>query len=271
MKDSTTFPRKIKSLAGRLAVTLFWLILWVAAYRIVAKEILLVSPLRAFGRLWELAGTALFWQSVGLTGLRVLAGFCCALLTGAVLAALSARWRAVRALFRPLLGVVRATPVASFIILVLIWIATDRVPVFIAFLMVVPVIYANLYSGILNVDRQLLEMAGVFRLSRRRRLRAIWLPSLMPYFVAACSTGLGFAWKSAVAAEVISQPAFSIGKQIHNAKIYLETADLFAWTIAVVLLSVLLEQAVLRGLCVFERRWGGRMRTAGKGGETHGA
>jgi len=128
------------------------------------------------------------------------------------------------------------------------------VPVFIAFLMVVPMVWTNLYAGLEHADPELLEMARVFQFSPWKKLRCIYIPALMPYFTAACSTGLGFAWKSAVAAEVIAHPENSIGLRIYNAKIYLETTDLFAWTIGIVLISVMLERIALLLLARLERR-----------------
>jgi NitT/TauT family transport system permease protein len=134
-----------------------------------------------------------------------------------------------------------------------VWLATGDIPIFISFLMVVPLIWANVHTGIAGTDTQLLEMAKVYRFSPARKIGYLYVPSVMPYFTAACSTGLGFAWKSGIAAEVIALPALAIGKQIYNAKIYLETVDLFAWTIAVILLSVLLERTALWGLGKLER------------------
>ena len=236
-----------RRLTGTGAV-LFWLLVWQLAYLAVGKSYLLVSPLDTAARLFELAGGALFWRSVFATCLRVLAGFFLAILSGAALAALAARFWFVRVVFAPVLGVIRATPVASFIILALIWMSAGRLPVFIAYIMVLPLAYSNLTSGLAAIDRQLLEMAKLFRFSRRKTARLIFIPGLMPHLTAACTAGLGFAWKSVVAAEVIAHPAFSVGRRIYDAKIYLETADLFAWTIAVIMLSVAIERGAVAGL-----------------------
>ena len=154
--------------------------------------------------------------------------------------------RRSRALLAPLLHIVRAAPVASFIILALVWFRTDVLPVFIAFLMVMPVVWANVEKGIHGIDPTLLEMAEVYRFGRLKTLLRIRLPSVMPYFLAACTTGLGSAWKSGIAAEVICRPALSIGRQLQDAKIYLETPEVFAWTATVVTLSILLEKGLLQ-------------------------
>jgi len=254
MMRSIIKSNRAKKLGAGLAVACFWLMVWQLAYWHVGKEILIVSPFHAARRLTELALGLPFWRSVGATCLRVIIGFLTALVAGGVLAGLTARFLPLYILFSPLLNVIKSTPVASFIILALIWIKSGGVPVFIAFLMVVPMVWTNLYAGLEHADPELLEMARVFQFSPWKKLRFIYIPALMPYFTAACSTGLGFAWKSAVAAEVIAHPENSIGLRIYNAKIYLETTDLFAWTIGIVLISVMLERIALLLLARLERR-----------------
>ncbi len=228
------------------AVAAFWLAVWWLISGAIGQEILLPSPYRVASTLWELWSTVGFWRAVGLSLVRILIGFAAAVLGGTLLALLTARSRIADTLLAPLLHIVRAAPVASFIILAYVWIEVGILPAFIAFLMVVPLVWANMREGIHATDKNLLEMAAVFRLGRWRTLTEVRLPSLRPYFAAACTTGLGFAWKSGVAAEVICQPAVSIGKQLYSAKAYLETPAVFAWTVTVVVLSFLLEKALIR-------------------------
>ena len=180
-----------------------------------------------------------------------------------LLAVLTVRFRAADVLLSPLLKIVRAAPVASFIILALVWIRTNTLPAFIAFLMVVPVVWGNVEKGIRETDAGLLEMAKVYRLGWWKTLVRVRIPSVMPYFLAAATTGLGFAWKSGIAAEVICRPAMSIGRQLQDAKVYLETPEVFAWTAVVVALSMVLE----KGLLLAVRR----LKRYNTGGEGDGA
>ena len=89
-------------------------------------------------------------------------------------------------------------------------------------------------------------MARVFRVPLWRRIRGIYLPAVMPYFRTAVSLGLGLCWKAGVAAEVIGLPTGSVGEQLYNAKVYFMTGDLFAWTVVIVVVSVLFEKLFLR-------------------------
>lgn len=230
------------------AAAVFWLLVWELAARCVGREILLVSPGAVARRLWQLMGEPSFYATLMTSIGRIMAGFLLALICGALLAVLCRASSLARALFVPLLGIVKATPVASFIILALVWIPSGRVPVFISFLIVVPVVWANVSAGLERVDVRLLEMAHMYGFSPMKKLRAVYLPSVLPHFVAAASAGLGLAWKSGVAAEVLARPRLSVGSALYNAKIYIETADLFAWTAVVVVLSMLLEKLLLGGL-----------------------
>ncbi len=229
-----------------LAVVLFWLLIWQLAAALVGQELLLPSPLRVARELLRLAGGAEFWLTVAQSIQRVLTGIASAVLLGILLALLTHKSALLRALLSPVMTLVKSTPVASFIILALVWLGRDVVPPVIAALMVLPVVWANVSQGLDGIDPQLLELAQVFRLPRGRVFRRITLPSVLPHLRAALCSALGLGWKAGVAAEILTVPARSIGKRIYEAKIYLETTELFAWTAAVVLLSLVIERLLLR-------------------------
>ena len=207
--------------------------------------LLLPSPVSSLARLISLAGTAVFWCAIGTSSMHILGGFLLSCALAVVLAALSARFSRVKELLAPLVAAVKTVPVASFIILALIWMGSARLPLFISFLMVFPVIYGNTLQGLKSTDPQLLEMARLFRVPWARRLRYIHLPALEPFLLAGCSTALGMSWKAGVAAEVIGVVGGSIGERLYEAKIYLETADLLAWTVVIVAVSALFERLFL--------------------------
>ena len=254
MMTSTTRDKNTRlSPALRLGAVAVWLLLWQLASMAVGLPLLLPSPLAVLLRLRQLCTGADFWLTVASSLLRILLGFLLGVLFGTALAGLCWRFRLIDALARPLLGVLKSTPVASFIILALVWVKTTWLATVISFIMVLPLIYANVREGIDSADRQLLEMAQVFRLSRRKTFRYCYLPAILPFFLSAISSALGFAWKSGIAAEVLGRPARAIGSQIYDSKIYLETPDLFAWTLVVILLSVLLERLAVRFV-----RWAGK-------------
>ena len=226
---------------ARGALTLaFWLAVWAVLALLVHRELLLPAPWTVVRRLCELAATGAFWRITAVSIGRVL--------LGVALAVACTASKTADALLCPLMTVVKSTPVASFVVLALIWIARDWLPVFIALLMVLPVVWSNVCTGIRSADPALLELARVYGWPRGRVLRRIYVPSVRPHFLAALRSGLGFGWKAGIAAEVLTVPHSAIGRMIYESKLYLQTTDLFAWTLAVILLSVGLERLVLRAL-----------------------
>ena len=224
---STIFRNRTTQKILRVVVPLaFWLGAWQLAaiwvdtvYTPGHGALLLPSPLLVWERLAALAARPSFWRTAAVSLGRIFGGFA-------------------------LVKVIRAVPVASFIVLVLLWASTGRVPAIVSGLMVLPVLWGNVCKGISQTDGQLLEAARAYRFGRWKTLRLVYVPSVLPYFASGCATGLGLAWKAGVAAEVLCQPRLAIGTQVYRAKITLETPDLFAWTAVVIALSFLLEYAL---------------------------
>lgn len=234
-------------------IIIFWFIVWQIAAMAVNQAILLPKPVMVGKTLLRFLGESEFWLAITHSLLKIMLGFFLAMILGSGLAFLGAKFSFVHQLIYPILSIIKATPVASFIILALIWINSANLSTFIAFLMVLPMFYANIYQGLKNVDVKLLEVAKVFGLNKRRTFREVYLPSLKPYLISTCTIGLGFAWKSGVAAEVIGLPAKTIGNQLYYAKVYLQTDELFAWTAAIIVLSIFLEKLLLKILKKLER------------------
>lgn len=229
-----------------LWAVIFWLLIWQIVSMGIDNSIILVSPVQGIERLLQLAFELKFWESILYSFIRITGGFMLALFAGIFWAALSFRYKRIDQLMEPLIMVIKTIPVASFIILSLVWFSSKNLAVFISFLMVFPIIYTNIFKGICETDSKLIEMADVFLISSTKRIRYIYIPEIMPYFRAGCTVGLGLCWKSGIAAEVIGMPSGSIGEQLQQAKVYLETADLFAWTLVIVIISLIFEKIFLK-------------------------
>jgi len=237
-KEKHRIPRTI-------AAVCFWLIVWQIAAIAIDERLFLVSPIEVLVLTAELFFDGAFFGTVMFSFLRIAFGFFSALAAGILLAVLSARFSIVKTLLFPLTAAVKATPVASFIILAILWFSSRNLSFIISFLMVLPIIYTNVYNGIRQVDVGLLEMAYVFDISLPRRILYIYLPKIMPFLTAACSVSLGLGFKSGIAAEVIGQPVGSIGEMLYQAKLYLDTGSLLAWTLVIIVLSVAFEKLFL--------------------------
>ena len=242
---------------------LFWGAVWVAVSHRVGNDFLFPSPADVGAELWRLLGEKSFWLITLTSLLRVLWGIAISWVLGTLLAYLTCTSRLLNTLISPALSAIKSTPVASFIILALLWMERQTLPVFITALIVIPIVWANVSEGIRDVDRGLLEVAELYRFSLWRRLTRLYVPSVLPYFMAACKSSLGLAWKAGIAAEILATPDHSIGKELYFSKTYLETPTLFAWTLVVIVLSLLIEKLLVFGL----ERLSGRLRMTPKGAD----
>ena len=246
----------------KIGAAAVWLLIWQLVTLLVDNRILLAGPWETLLALAERVRQGSFWLTVGCSLLRIGSGFLAGLALGLLLAAAAGRFPLMEELPRPFMSLLKAIPVASFVVLFLIWWRSNVLAVAVSFCIVLPNIYVNTLEGIRNVDGGLLEMARVLEIPAWNRFFYIYRPALKPYLDSAVRISVGMSWKSGVAAEVIGTPALSMGEQLYLSKIYLDTAGVLAWTAVTVLASVLCEKAVL---ALWERfqRWEPRCRAAG--------
>ena len=223
------------------------ILLWQVLALVIGQEIILVAPWQVVVKLVQLLPQAGFWATIGASLARIVSGFLMAFILG-VLAALASANRWAAAMVATFMSLLRSVPVASIIVLLLIWSDSTYLSLWVSFLMVLPLVCSNAREGIDARDRQMAEMAQVFGLTPGQRWWAISLPGLLPYLRSAARVGFGMAWKAGVSAELIGIPTGSIGERLYQAKLYVSTADLFAWTAVIVALSYLCERVMLWGL-----------------------
>lgn len=243
------FFTRHKKLFLATASILFWLVVWEIAARIISQQLFLASPIQVLKTLYGLLGTPEFYSAVSFSFLRIGAGFFSAVLIGSLLAIFAHKLPFLETLLRPLMGVAKSAPVASFVVLALLLFGSENLSVLISFLMVLPVFYTNMLTASKSVELERLEAADVFGMIRSDRFRFIYLPYVAPLACSSCEIGIGIAWKAGVSAEVIGIAAGSIGEKIYESKLYLNTAELFAYTLVVIVFSLLLEQL----MCFFVR------------------
>ena len=238
---ASTMINKLKKTAISFLVALLWIGIWYVAALIVHKPLILPNPIETATALFDLLRTEEFYKVVAFTLLRVLIGLTLGVVSGIAFAIVCHRFSIVKHFLSPMISVVRSTPVASFI--VLLWIILDGsvLSIFVAFLMVMPVVWQNTLDGFSSIPRELIEVADVYELSLKRRYEILIMPILSGYIFPAIITSVGLAWKSEVAAEIIAYTKDSIGMHINDAKSFMLTPTVFAWTTVIVAMSICLE------------------------------
>lgn len=237
------FPilRKIAKFCVPIAV---YILIWQLLSMLVGSRLLLLpSPLDTLRSMEEIVSSKSGWQSIGMTVVRILAGFLLGCAVGIGFAVLTSHSRVFDWLLRPLRSLIKTTPITSFALILLVSVISGAVPVIVAMIVVIPMIWQTTEEAIKNRDVHLSEMAKIY-LSPWKKLRYVTLPQVLPQFFASASTALGFAWKAVITAEILALPKLGIGRQMQFHKIHVEIPELFAWTLLVILLSVILENAL---------------------------
>jgi NitT/TauT family transport system permease protein len=225
----------------KTAILIFWLLVWQVLSLIISHSLIIPSPLNTLKALIYLAQTREFYLSVLYSLMRIILGFTLGVVVGFLCGLLSAKSLTFKEVTAPAVQLIKAVPVASFIILAFFWFKSSNLPIFIAFLMVLPIIWSTTETALRGIDTKYIEMGQVFRLSKVQIFFKIKLPLIFPAFISSALTSLGFAWKSGIAAEVITKPLYSLGSMLEQSKTHLEIAEVFALTAVVAMLSLLLE------------------------------
>lgn len=243
-----------KDLWKKMSAVLFWIVIWQIVSVLMKDSIVFVGPADMLCSLWEQMHGGEFWLSIGNSAAKIMGGFLAAFFSAVLLAWVSFRLHWFKILLEPVVLLAKSVPVASFVVLLLILAGSENLSVFIVILMAFPIIYVNMGQGLERVDPKMLEVARVFGMRPWKRFLYIYRPVFLPFLISGARIALGMSWKSGAAAEIIGVPSHSIGERLYMAKIYLNTESLFAWTLVIILLSMLFERIFLWGL----KRFGGK-------------
>ena len=224
------------------AIAAFWIGVWYLLYFAIDNSLLFPSLHAVIIRLLDLMKTAEFYIIIARSIVRIAAGLIFAVSLGVLIALLTARFKLAHSFISPFMTVLKATPVASFIILLLLWIGRDIAPAIISSCVVLPIVWTGVETGISQTDKKLIDMSYAYKMRLGQKIRYIYTPQVVPYFITSVKSSIGLAWKAGIAAEVLSLPLISIGKQIFESKLNLETVDLFAWTLVAIVISVGIEK-----------------------------
>ncbi len=231
----------LNKIIKKAVILFFWIAVWQLLSMVINLELIIPSPIATVKALLALLKRNEFYLSVIISLLRIIIGFLAGTAVGFLCGVISAKSTLFKDFSAPILQLIKTVPVASFIILAFFWFQSTNLPVFISFLMVLPIIWSSTETALLSIDKKYIEMGKVFGLTNLKIFFKIKLPFIFPAFLSSSLTALGFAWKSGIAAEVISKPINSLGGMLDSAKSYLEISEVFALTAVVAILSLLLE------------------------------
>ena len=246
---ASTMQNKLKRLSYVLLPIVFWLGVWELASIFAGSSFLIPGIGTTLSALFGLLGESDFYIAVLSSLIRVILGLLAGITLGILTAILAYRFKAVHSVIAPAVSVIRSTPVASFIVILWIMMSGDSLAIFVSFLMVYPIIWQNMLDGFNSLDKDLCEVSKVFKFSLFKKVKLLYFPALIKFFIPAVITSVGLGWKSEIAAEIIAYTARSIGQMINSSKMDFDTPEIFALTLTVIVMSVILEsvtKAILR-------------------------
>lgn len=245
LKIISTMLSRLKNNIFSIIAVLLALLFWQIISRIVDLDFVVPPVDRVVAKILILIRNVEFLHIVFFSVSRIFVGSIIGITLGTLFGVLSGRFATFKTLFEPYFLVIKAVPVASFIIILLVWLSSKNLSIFISAIVVFSPIYSNTITGFQQTDKKLLEMAKVFKLTSFKKIKFIYLPSIYPVFMSALTLALGNAWKAGIAAEIIGLPDGSIGNELYKAKIYFETADMFAWTFLIAIFSFIFEKLLV--------------------------
>lgn len=227
-----------------LASVICMLVVWKILSLHLRSDFVLPSPEKTLVTTLTLFGNSGFLATVGTTILRGLTGFIISGILGIATGIITGINPSINAFLQPILVTIRSIPVISIILLALIWFHPGAVPVFIGMLTMFPFITTNVSDGIRSIDSELVVMATFYRISRKRIIREVYIPAIMPFIVSGASSALGIGWRAIIIGEVLSQPEYGIGTMMQTAQTFLNVDAVIAWTVIAVLISFIFEKMI---------------------------
>ena len=237
-------------LQQRAGLIAFVLIVWALA-SMNAPAFVLPSPARVWRATLSLVASPTFFADVGVTFGRVLAGFLFAAVVGTVMGMVLGANRRAGEFFEPILAVMNTISSAIWAIFALIWFGLSNwTTIFVVFMTAFPLVLTNVWQGTRTVNVEFIELAHTFRMSRLQVLRKVYLPTILPHFFSGARLAFGFGWRVSLVAETLGASS-GIGYRLRQAADLVQTDQVFAWTLILVLMMVLIESFVLKPM---ERR-----------------
>ena len=239
MKNKTTLPY-IKVLKTILSIFSI-LAIWELIAFIVNDNFFMPDVIDTFNSLLTIIASGDFFKVLFTAFYRVISGLLLGIILGVFLATLCYKFDIFNTLLAPVISIMKATPVACIIVLLWIRLNYTEIAVFVVVLMVLPIVWQNVFDGYKSIDPSLVEVTRIFELTPLQKLKALILPSMLSYLLPAIITSVGLAWKAEIAAEIMTNS--NIGKLIYDFKtVSYDTASIFAWTVIIVLFSIVFEK-----------------------------
>jgi NitT/TauT family transport system permease protein len=226
---------------------------WVLALGV--PHYILPGPVRVWTALTQISSNGDLWSNLGITLGRVGAGFILATVIGLPLGIVFGANRRLGEFFEPVIPVMNTVSSAIWEIFAIIWFGvSNATTIFVVFMTAMPLIITNVWQGTRTVNADFIELAHVLRMPSWKVMVKIYLPTILPYFFSGARLAFGFGWRVSLVAETLGSSS-GVGYRLRQAADLIQTDQVFAWTLTLVVMMAALEMGVLRPLEDHLFRW----------------
>jgi NitT/TauT family transport system permease protein len=249
-------PRKwrVDLVVQRLAlVGTIIVIWWIASLQM--PHYILPGPLRVWQSLRTISANGDLWHNLAITLGRVAAGFLLATAIGLPLGIVLGANKRLGEFFEPIIPVMNTISSAIWAIFAIIWFGvSNATTIFVVFMTAMPLIITNVWQGTRTVNADFIELAHTLRMPHHKVMWKIYLPTILPYFFSGARLAFGFGWRVSLVAETLGSSS-GVGYRLRQAADLIQTDQVFAWTITLVVMMAALEMGALRPLENHLFRW----------------
>ncbi|MEI0747545.1 ABC transporter permease [Brachyspira pulli] len=220
---------------------IIFILLWFFISLKINSEIVFPNILIIIKKLIEIILEKSFYKDLFLSLIRVFITFILSFLLAIIFGILSGIFSSIRYMLMPIINFIRTIPTIPLILVAIIWFDNNTVPIFVSMLVIFPIMYDAVVNGIINVDKNLIEMSLSYNVSLKNQIISLYIPSIKPYILTAVSQSMGITWKSILAAEILALPSLGIGSKLYESHLYLDTVSLFAYCLIAVIFNGIFE------------------------------
>lgn len=228
----------------KVLIWLFYFILWQMIAMIVNQSVILPSFLDVLNRLVYILSDVSFYNHLFITLFRVILGTLSAFVLSFIFAILSYDFKLINQALKPLVLVSKTIPNITYILLVLIWFSREMSVFFVTLLILFPVLYTQISTGLLGINPEHLEVLKLYPETYFHRLTMVIIPLIRISLFEGLKGALSLGFKVGVMAEILGQVQPGLGYLMHIARMNFETVDLFAYTAIMIMVVVLIEKSM---------------------------
>ena len=225
----------------RFITILILIILWQSMALLVDREILIPLPSHVFTQMFNDLSDPSFYYTVFTTLFRVIKGLALAVSIALIMGVTGGLYPKVADYFSVINDIIKSIPNISYIIIILIWLGSESSVIIVSFFILFPTFYANVLLAMNSLSKDLQDVMKVYPESSYHKLIKVYLPQIYPYLLSALRVGFGLGFKVSVMAEILTQVQIGVGKQLSFDRNMLDMTGIFAWTIWIIIISLLVE------------------------------